>query len=101
MSVSGIPHIMTEAEDRKPEAAASSSIEEPSKSQRVYYAIRTCDSLKAPAVFFSWDDCFFYIDQKETEGKVVHQGFDVILDAVEWIHKTTDNERTSKLASMR
>jgi hypothetical protein len=105
VTVSSMPHTTAEEEDRKPEAVSSSiPVEEPSKPQHEYYAIRTCDSLKAPAIFFSWEDCCFYIDQEENEGKVDYKGFNFILDAVKWIEieietETTDNGATSKADS--
>jgi hypothetical protein len=53
--------------------------------KRIYYAIRQCDSLKAPAIFLDWDDCSFYVDQNENEGVVDFAKFDKVVDAVTYI----------------
>jgi hypothetical protein len=83
---------MDTKEARKP-AARTSSIEEetvkkPSKPQHAYFAVRQCDFLKGPAIFFAWEDCSFYVDQNDD---VEYQGFDLILDAVEWIHERAES----------
>jgi hypothetical protein len=61
------------ASDKKPPA------------KRQFYAIRKCDSLKAPAIFLHWDDCCFYVDNEENDGRVDYQTFDVITDAFKYI----------------
>jgi hypothetical protein len=52
-----------------------------------YYAIRVCNSLKAPAIFLDWGDCSFYIDQEENETYVDYQMFAVMSQAVDYILK--------------
>ena len=61
------------ASDKKPAA------------KQIYYAIRQCDSLRAPAIFLHWDDCSFYVDNDENEDDVVFAKFDKVVDAVTYI----------------
>jgi hypothetical protein len=75
----------------KPSSIQDESIEKLSKPQHAYFALRQCDFLKGPAIFFAWEDCCFYVDQKENEGEVECQGFDMILDAIEWIHERAES----------
>jgi hypothetical protein len=94
---------MDTKESRKTAVKLSSiqekSVEKPSKAQHAYFAVRQCDFLKGPAIFFAWEDCCFYIDQKENEGEVECQGFDMILDAVEWIHERAESVAGTGAAS--
>jgi hypothetical protein len=60
------------ASDKKPAA------------KQIYYAIRKCDSLRAPAIFLHWDDCSFYVDNDENED-VDFAKFDKVVDAVAYI----------------
>ena len=85
--------------DAKPSSIQEESVEKPSKPQQAYFAVRQCDSLKGPAIFFAWEDCCFYADQKENEGVVECQGFDLIIDAVEWIHERTESAAGTAAAS--
>jgi hypothetical protein len=91
---------MVTEEDRKPEATSSSidekQVKNPSKPRHRYIAVRKCDSLKAPAIFFGWDDCSFYVDQEENECKVEYKGFDLILDAMEWVYNGAMEGSTAK-----
>jgi hypothetical protein len=72
---------------------------------RRFIAIRQCDSLHAPAVFLSWEDCGFYLDLEENEGNVDFQAFDVMLDAMEYIlcenNNNNDNKVTKKASPKR
>jgi hypothetical protein len=53
-----------------------------------YYAIRQCDSLDAPAVFLSWKDCNFYLEDDDTNtGPVEYETFQGMLEAVNYIHE--------------
>jgi hypothetical protein len=81
---------MATEEARKQEASSSTDqekLKKPAKPQHEYFAIRKCDSLKAPAIFFAWEDCEFYVEEAENDGVVEFKGFDLILDATEWIFK--------------
>jgi hypothetical protein len=90
----------TTEEDRKPEATSSSTKEEqlkkPTKPQHQIFAIRKCDSLKAPAIFFAWEDCEFYVDEEENEGVVDFKGFDLVLDAIKWIYEEKNDDSIPK-----
>jgi hypothetical protein len=90
----------TTEEDRKPEATSSSTKEEqlkkPTKPQHQIFAIRKCDSLKAPAIFFAWEDCEFYVDDEENEGVVDFKGFDLVLDAIKWIYRGKNDDSIPK-----
>lgn len=61
------------ASDKKPPA------------KRLFYAVRKCEALKAPAIFLDWDDCCFYVNIKENDGPVDYQTFDVITDAFKYM----------------
>lgn len=64
-------------------AAASENKKHSAK--RVYHAVRKCDSLKAPAIFFAWEDCNFYVDNDENEGVVDWKSFEQLVDAVKYL----------------
>ena len=66
----------------------SASDQKPAAKQ-IYYAIRQCDSLRAPAIFLHWDDCSFYVDNDENEDDVVYAKFDKVVDAVTYITSKT------------
>jgi hypothetical protein len=53
--------------------------------KRLYHAVRKCDSLKAPAIFFGWEDCNFYVDNDENEGVVDWESFEQLFDAVKYL----------------
>ena len=56
--------------------------------KRMYYAIRKCDSLKAPAIFLHWDDCSFYVDDEENEVSVEYQSFGLMAEAIKYIESS-------------
>jgi hypothetical protein len=53
--------------------------------KRLYHAVRKCDSLKAPAIFFDWEDCNFYVDNDENEGVVDWKSFEHLVEAVKYL----------------
>jgi hypothetical protein len=53
--------------------------------KRQFYAVRKCDSLRAPAIFLHWDDCCFYVDSKENVGPLDYQSFDSMDDAARYV----------------
>jgi hypothetical protein len=61
------------ASDRKPAAKPK------------FYAVRKCDALRAPAIFFHWDDCRFYVNVKENDDPVEYQSFDMLADAARYL----------------
>lgn len=61
------------ASDRKPAAKPT------------FYAIRKCDALRAPAIFFHWDDCRFYVNVKENDDPVEYQCFDMLAEAARYL----------------
>ena len=63
--------------------------------QRIFYAIRTCDSLQAPAIFMARDDCRCYIDQNERNDGLQYEVFDNILTAMEYIDGMSCDQSTS------
>jgi hypothetical protein len=56
-----------------------------------YYAIRKCDSLKAPAIFLSWEDCQFYVQAKENEETPEYEEFESLQGANKYILSTMNN----------
>jgi hypothetical protein len=64
-----------------------------------FHAIRKCDSLKAPAIFLDWEDCSFYLDQDENDGKVEYQAFDVVMEALEYIYEVIKPPATETTAA--
>jgi hypothetical protein len=64
-------------------AAASDNRKQSAK--KLYHAVRKCDSLKAPAIFFDWEDCNFYLDNDENEGAVDWKSFEQLFDAVKYL----------------
>lgn len=52
---------------------------------QIFYAVRKCDSLKAPAIFFSFDDANFFVEMENE--KVECKEFNVILDAMEYLYQ--------------
>jgi hypothetical protein len=72
---------------------ASSDTKPPARRQ--YYAVRKCDSLRAPAIFLHWDDCSFYVEhtilslvaneESKDEAQAEYQSFDQIAEAMEYI----------------
>jgi hypothetical protein len=50
-----------------------------------YYAVRKCDSLKTPAIFWDWDDCSFYLDKEENDDEVDYQVFGAIAQALDYL----------------
>jgi hypothetical protein len=55
-----------------------------SASTKKFFAIRKCDTLAAPAIFWNWEDCKFYIDSKENEA-VEYRVCGGLKQAVEYI----------------
>ena len=53
--------------------------------KRLYHAVRNCDSLKASAIFFAWEDCNFYVDNDENESVVDWKSFEHLDDAVKYL----------------
>jgi hypothetical protein len=49
-----------------------------------FFAIRKCNALAAPAIFWNWEDCKFYIDSKENEA-VEYRVCGGLKQAVEYI----------------
>jgi hypothetical protein len=64
---------------------AASSDNRKHSAKRLYHAVRKCDSLKAPAIFFDWVDCNFYVDNDENEGVVDWKSFEQLVDAVNYL----------------
>jgi hypothetical protein len=52
-----------------------------------FYAIRSCYSLKAPAVFLNYDDCSLYIEQDENDETLEYKRFDIMAEAMEYIYE--------------
>jgi hypothetical protein len=64
--------------------------------KRMYYAIRKCDSLKAPAIFLHWDDCSFYVDDDENEVRVEYQSFDQMAEAIKYIESSEESSMNAQ-----
>ena len=54
---------------------------------QAFYAVSKCGSLKAPAIFFSFDDANFFVEMENE--KVVWKEFNVILDAMEYLYQNS------------
>jgi hypothetical protein len=50
-----------------------------------FYAVRKCDALRAPAIFFHWDDCRFYVNVKENDDPVEYESFAMLADAARYL----------------
>jgi hypothetical protein len=77
------------APDRKPAAKPK------------FYAIRKCDALRAPAIFFHWDDCRFYVNVKENDDPVEYQSFEMLADAARYLSPQPKTEPKKKKLSQK
>jgi hypothetical protein len=59
---------------------------------QLFYAVRKCDHLMAPAIFLHWEDCCFYVDIKENRGHVDYHPFELITDAIKYVTSQHHNE---------
>ena len=65
-----------------------------------YYAIRKCDSLKAPAIFLSWDDCQFYVQETENDIETPqYEEFETLQGANNYILSTSTMENSIRMTS--
>ena len=73
------------------------------KKKRSFYAIRSCDGLNAPAIFFDEDDYNFYIDQNDDDDDdddIEVLICDNILDAMEFIDESPKGSLLTKLIEL-
>jgi hypothetical protein len=77
------------------DAAASDARKHSAK--RLYHAVRKCDSLKAPAIFFAWEDCNFYVNNDENECVADWKSFAQLVDAVKYLTLKEVPKRQAKL----
>lgn len=54
--------------------------------EQLYYAVRKCDALEAPAIFMSREDCELFLDQYENDVTVESKSCRDIQEAVAFIH---------------
>ena len=73
------------AKDKIDEVVANSQGQLKPPPYQLFYAVRKCDSLKAPAIFFSFDDANVFVELENEE--VEFKEFNVILDAMEYLYQ--------------
>jgi hypothetical protein len=61
-----------------------------------FYAVRKCDALRAPAIFFHWDDCRFYVNVKENDDPVEYKSFDMLADAARYLSPQPGKKKEPK-----